>query len=662
MMSPWMLVHRADGGGVRAASRTPSSAYLDHWFALLDGRGARPTSSADVADTDLAARDLRNRANIFNPDVDPVWAQVARLLGDEAIEDDPGPAARQHDPVAAERSGVTDDGGAAPPSRPASGSSGSRGSGTAAPSLFDAEGNHVGFERVDRASVVEDGVARYWMNTQLEARGPLRNRFELGAQFDFGIVDSDENRVYCGPDFYGTGQPYGLFVDAHYYSPGWQADLRTWNQVLPDGETQVYSSVLHDGWAVCAVFNGVYKRTFDHDDQPRDAAVRRGLDRRRDPARPDARRCCRPRSRAPGPARSFVHDRTQAQLGEVAVAHRARAARRCAARATGSPGTARSTRSYTFERYRDGARVQYDGPEVFGNATAYGRALFTSQHLVERGRPRRGEDPRPRGPARPRTDPRARGRLAAVPRRHHSPTSLHGLLTWEAPMSMTETSPAGSSSSPAAPAASASASPRELRGPRLPRGRLRPLGRRAWTRRSPTSPSPAGRSPASPPTSTTAPPCRRCGTTPWRRSAGSTSGSTTPASPRRAGRCREVPEDDRRGGRRDQPARRHERLRRRAGRASQAQAGGGWLWNMEGFGSGGQKQPGHDDVRRHQARGHLPHRVAGQGDQGRHRSRSASCPRASSPPTCWSTTTTASRRRSRRPGRSSTSSATGSRP
>ena len=66
-----------------------------------------------------------------------------------------------------------------------------------------------------------------------------------------------------GPDFYGTGQPYGLFVDAHYYSPGWQADLRTWNQVLPDGKTQVYSSVLHDGWAVCAVFNGVYKRYFD---------------------------------------------------------------------------------------------------------------------------------------------------------------------------------------------------------------------------------------------------------------------------------------------------------------------------------------------------------------------------------------------------------------
>ena len=88
------------------------------------------------------------------------------------------------------------------------------------------------------------------MNGTLDGAGPLRNRFQLGADFRFDVIDSDENRVYLGPDFHGTGQPYGLFVDAHYYSPGWQADLRTWNQVLPDGKTQVYSSVLHDGWAV----------------------------------------------------------------------------------------------------------------------------------------------------------------------------------------------------------------------------------------------------------------------------------------------------------------------------------------------------------------------------------------------------------------------------
>lgn len=295
------------------------------------------------------------------------------------------------------------------------------------PALFDAQGNHVGFERVDRASVVEDGVARYWMNTSLEAHGPLRNRFELGAQFDFGIVDSDENRVYCGPDFYGTGQPYGLFVDAHYYSPGWQADLRTWNQVLPDGETQVYSSVLHDGWAVCAVFNGVYKRTLDHATNPETQAfVEQWI-------ADETRRGSTPQvlpTKEPGAfvGTLAVHDATQEQIGEVAVriAHEPLGLRRALQRVTWEGAL---SRDYTFERYRDGARVQYDGPEVFGNATSYGRALFTSQHLV--GPDARGVE-------------KIRGRevlldastreLAVVWQLFRGDTTthvLHGLLTWE---------------------------------------------------------------------------------------------------------------------------------------------------------------------------------------------------------------------------------------
>ena len=129
------------------------------------------------------------------------------------------------------------------------------------PSLFDAEGVWQAYENVSRASEFRDGQTRYWMRTQLEGAGRLRNRFELGANFDFGVIDSDENRVYTGPDFYGTGQPYGLFVDSHYYSPGWQVDLRTWNYVLPDLSTQVYSSVLHDGWTV--VVSGRRKAELD---------------------------------------------------------------------------------------------------------------------------------------------------------------------------------------------------------------------------------------------------------------------------------------------------------------------------------------------------------------------------------------------------------------
>ncbi len=133
------------------------------------------------------------------------------------------------------------------------------------PSVFDPTGVHQGFEEVSRASVFENGETTYWMRTELIGGGPLRARFELGDQFEFQVKDSDQHRIYLGPDFYGAGEPFGGLVDAHYYSPAWQADLKTMVHILEDGETQVYSSLLYDGPTICAVFNGVYKVAFDYE-------------------------------------------------------------------------------------------------------------------------------------------------------------------------------------------------------------------------------------------------------------------------------------------------------------------------------------------------------------------------------------------------------------
>lgn len=84
VMSPWMLAQRADEQafiGIEDAVKH----YLDHWFSLVDA-DVPPEVLEDVADTDLAARDLRNRAILFHPGVDKVWAQVARLVGDDTAE------------------------------------------------------------------------------------------------------------------------------------------------------------------------------------------------------------------------------------------------------------------------------------------------------------------------------------------------------------------------------------------------------------------------------------------------------------------------------------------------------------------------------------------------------------------------------------------------
>lgn len=248
------------------------------------------------------------------------------------------------------------------------------------PALFDGQGNHVGFEYVARASEVSAEGARYWMDSKLSGSGPLRNRFELGATFDFGIVDSDENRVYTGPDFYGTGQPYGSFVEANYYSPGWQADLRTWNQVLADGDTQVYSSVLYDGWTVCGVFNGVYKRTVDRATNP---ATQTFVDQWR---ALEQERGSRPQVLPTKESGVWVGalavdgaDQSTSGQVQVEIEHRPTTLRSARHTVTWSGDL---DRRYVYDRYRDGARTLYEGPEVWGNAMSYGRALFTTQHLA----------------------------------------------------------------------------------------------------------------------------------------------------------------------------------------------------------------------------------------------------------------------------------------
>lgn len=77
LMSPWMLAYRADASAF-AQIAGPVNGYLEHWFRLVEeGIPAEAMPSGD-----LAGRDRLNRAAIFDPTVDKVWAQVARLVGE----------------------------------------------------------------------------------------------------------------------------------------------------------------------------------------------------------------------------------------------------------------------------------------------------------------------------------------------------------------------------------------------------------------------------------------------------------------------------------------------------------------------------------------------------------------------------------------------------
>lgn len=84
VMSSWMLAARSTVEAF-AELDAPVQTYLDHWFSLLEGEVPAEVV-ADIDDTDLAARDARNRGLLFSPQVDKVWAQISRLLGDEQAE------------------------------------------------------------------------------------------------------------------------------------------------------------------------------------------------------------------------------------------------------------------------------------------------------------------------------------------------------------------------------------------------------------------------------------------------------------------------------------------------------------------------------------------------------------------------------------------------
>ena len=249
------------------------------------------------------------------------------------------------------------------------------------PSVFTPTGDHVGYEKVERASEFRDGGTVYWMKTELDATGPLRARFELADQFEFAVMDSDEHRIYQGPDFYGAGEPFGTMVDAHYYSPAWQADLHTMVHILPDGETQVYSSLLYDGPTICAVFNGVYKVAFDHDtndDTRRRIEAFTELEAARGP-----RPYVLPTKRSGTYRGEFeVYGPDQKPVGTARVEVRHEPIDLLRARQT-TTITGAFEKTWTVERERQGNRHTFHGPDAWGNAMTYGRALYPSLHFTD---------------------------------------------------------------------------------------------------------------------------------------------------------------------------------------------------------------------------------------------------------------------------------------
>ena len=257
------------------------------------------------------------------------------------------------------------------------------------PSVFAPDGTHQGTIKVSRASERRGDQTVYWMDTAFEVGSLLRGRLE-GDAWNFMLDDDEKARVYLGPDIYGAGHPYGLLVDAHYYAPGWEADLRTMNHVLADGTTQVYSSLLYDGPTVAAVFNGIYTVAFDHDTNAATQA------RVAEWCEAEAGRGTRPHvlpgkqsGRWTGTLEAWSAEQEPVGKVEVELTHRPLDLLRTE-QVLSLSGVLDDT--LRFVRSRHGHRHTWDGPDLYGNAIGYGRAVYLSNHLHGVARKRTGRE------------------------------------------------------------------------------------------------------------------------------------------------------------------------------------------------------------------------------------------------------------------------------
>lgn len=81
IMSPWMLARRAGPEAFRERVFPAVEAYLSHWFGLLESEA--DAISGEIFGAAGAAREAASRAMIFNREIDPVWAKVDGMLGEE---------------------------------------------------------------------------------------------------------------------------------------------------------------------------------------------------------------------------------------------------------------------------------------------------------------------------------------------------------------------------------------------------------------------------------------------------------------------------------------------------------------------------------------------------------------------------------------------------
>ncbi len=255
------------------------------------------------------------------------------------------------------------------------------------PGIFDAEGNSLGHVQADRSIFVEDeGQHLIKVETKVDCTGSLRSRLETPMHL-LRVKHLEDKRVYEGPDFYGTGYPYGSLILGNDYCVPWHTDNRVHVQLLPGTDIQAYSNVAIEGNTVVGVITGLYQQSQDYETNPE---TREKIDAYRlDEIKRRHEVHLLPRS-TPGTFRGKLETYTPDQkcIGETTVEWK---------HIPHTQYTCRQemTLSGAYERQVNIERSRHENHHFFedgfwGNAIGYGRALFWTGHF-------RGETTRLKG-------------------------------------------------------------------------------------------------------------------------------------------------------------------------------------------------------------------------------------------------------------------------
>ena len=244
------------------------------------------------------------------------------------------------------------------------------------PALFKPDGTQVAFNRVARESKFENGRTTYTMHTDFDGSDVFTSRFQI-PEFAFGVIDSDQDRVYTGPDFIGSGRPFGPLVDSEYFSPGWNVQLRTVNHIVPERGLQVYSSQLFEGNCLVAAFNGLYINT--HDREPSTLArIEAHLENERKMAKKPFVLPVKHAGQWKGVMEVYSPDQKHLGQNQVTIDYKPVDLVRAEMTVT-VEGVV--NRQFSFLRSRNQNHHQFHGPDAYGNGMSFGRYMYARNHF-----------------------------------------------------------------------------------------------------------------------------------------------------------------------------------------------------------------------------------------------------------------------------------------